>query len=372
VLALGGYLQATACLAVRDLAIPSQHVGDLDTCGARSFLEEVALQLEQLFDAPGQIIAVDRHPDYPSTWLGERLAEERGVPIMRVQHHLAHAVAVLSEHDALPAAPGERACALVLDGTGYGEDGTTWGCEWLSISEDLSWSRLASGEALTLVGGERAVREPWRVALAAFARAGELPLLHALRPRWKDRAADLERLLCSGDWPRARGAGRLFEAAGALFGLCSVNSWEGEAAARFEALACASPHGAERWSEVALPPTGAELPSTHLLVAAARRLRAGADAAATALGFHRTFSALAAELSLRAFGKAASSVAIGGGCLVNRHLRHALAAEHDRLGMHVILPRAIPAGDGGLSYGQASLAAWAQARQKTPIYRGGL
>ncbi|MEE8468935.1 MAG: Sua5/YciO/YrdC/YwlC family protein, partial [Planctomycetota bacterium] len=372
VLALGGHLQVTACLGVGSQAILSQHVGDLDTCTARDFLEEVAMQLEQFLEARSELIVVDTHPDYASTWFGEQLAQQREVPILRIQHHLAHAAAVLAEHGAFPRSSGEHVASLVLDGTGFGEDGTTWGCEWLILNGGLAWGRVATGQALTLVGGERAVREPWRVASAALMQAGEVDLLSNLRPEWGPNVEALVPLLTGCDWPRARGAGRLFEAAGALFGLCAANSWEGEAAARLESLADSANAEGEPWSDVEAASTTCELPSASLLVTAARRLREGCDPAATALGFHRTFAALAAELSVRAFGSETRCVALGGGCLVNRHLRRYLVSEHRSRGLAVLLPRRVPAGDGGLAYGQAALAAAALQRKVRPAYTGGV
>ncbi len=371
-LALGGHLQVTACLAVCEQAIPSQHIGDLDTCGARDFLEEVTLQLEDFLEAKAEVIVVDEHPDYPSTWLGERLAAERGAWLLRIQHHLAHAAAVLAEHRALPRTADESVAALVLDGTGYGVDGTTWGCEWLVLDGALAWRRPASAEALELVGGERAVREPWRVALAALARAGALDLAPELRPEWRSHLPDFNKLLERGCWPRARGAGRLFEAAGALFGLCDANSWEGEAAARFEAIASSATSPCEPWPELQLHEGSREFRGSELLAAAAKRLCAGAEPQVTALGFHRTFASLAAELSQRTFGKETRTIALAGGCMVNRLLRRYLTEEHELRGFDVLLPRKSPAGDGGLSYGQAALAALALDRNVCPHYLGGV
>lgn len=376
-LALGGHLANTACLAFGGEAFLSQHVGDLDTCEARDFLGEVCEGLEAFLEREPRMLVVDEHPDYPSTWLGEELARARGGRVLRVQHHLAHAAAVLAESGVFPAqrsAAGVTECvgALVLDGTGFGLDGTTWGCEWLLLDGALCWSRPAHAEALPLVGGERAIREPWRVLVAALAASGELELLAALRP---DLAARLERvadLLPLGSWPRTSGAGRVFEAAGVLFGLCTQNSWEGEAAARFEALADSGRGEGERWPEVGLAPDQRVLPTAALLTAAARRLATGADPATTALGFHRTFAALAAELSARVLRSRTETLALGGGCLVNRHLRRFLCAEHAARGFLVLLASAVPPGDGGLALGQATLAAACLDRERELDYQGDL
>ncbi len=363
VLALGGFLQVTACLGVESEAYCSQHVGDLDSEGARAFLEEVAGQLEEFLEVPAEVLVVDEHPDYPSTWLGERLARQRGVRLMAVQHHLAHGAAVLAEHGSFPPA-GARAFALALDGTGWGPDGTAWGGEWLELAGDLTWRRLAHLEPLPLVGGEAAVREPWRVAVAALVRAGAEDLLAATPLGELVPAESLSAVarLARGTslWPAASGAGRLFEAAGALLGLAVANRYEGEAAARLEACAMSS-LAREPWPEV--NPGGSELPSSQLLAAAARRLAAGEPPAAVAYGLHATFARLAAALTARVVGSGYPLVAAGGGCLVNRLLRQLLRRELEAVGFDVLLPRRLPPGDGGLSYGQAALAAAAEGRR---------
>jgi len=358
VLALGAHLQTTACLAAGEAAFLSQHVGDLDTDAARAFLREAAEGLEDFLECRPGVIAVDLHPDYASAWLGEEMARERGGRVVRVQHHAAHAAAVLSEHGRWPAR-GETALAVILDGTGFGPDGTSWGGEWLGVRGDGSWTRLAHLEPVSLVGGEAAVRQPWRVAVAALSTAGMAAELHRL-PLWaivEPGQARSVAALAGGGWPLASGAGRLFEAAGALLGLTAENGYEGEAAARLESLACRA-WPAEPWDEVGLLRGGSfpRLPFAGLLAAAARRLMGGEDGARTAAGFHSTFCSLAADLALEAAPAGVRLAALGGGCLVNRLLREGLSATLSARGFEVLLPATVPPGDGGLAYGQAVLA----------------
>ena len=370
VLALGGFLQVTACLAVDGEAFCSQHVGDLDGEKARAFHAEVAEQLETFLEAEGEIVVVDPHPDYSSTWLGQRLARERGARLLPVQHHLAHAAAVLAEHGRFPL-PGERVAALALDGTGWGPDGTAWGGEWLALDGGLAWERLAHLEALPLVGGEAAVREPWRVAAVALAAAGAAELLGRLPMASLVPLETMVRIVELGaqpTWPRASGAGRLFEAAGAILGLATVNGYEGEAAARLESLAQKA-WPAAPWVEVR-PAARAVLPGPALLAAAARRVAGGEDPARVAAGFHATFCRLAVELSARVVPAGVKVVALGGGCLVNRLLRRALGEGLADAGFEPLLPSRLPPGDGGVSYGQAVLGAVAAARGVEPALKG--
>jgi hydrogenase maturation protein HypF len=400
VLALGPFLQVTACLAVGQEAFCSQHVGDLDSEPARAFLAEAALGLEEFLEAPAEVIVVDHHPDYPSTWLGNQLTRERGARLLAVQHHLAHAAAVLAEHGRFPPV-GDRAAAVALDGTGWGPDGVAWGGEWLLLDGDLSWDRLAHLEPIPLVGGEAAVLEPWRVAAAALARAGAaelLPLVALARTVAPEKLAAVAQLAGQGGWPQATGAGRVFEAAGALLGVVSVNGYEGEAAARLEALAASCPGPADPWPEVSLDsglvasrtpepgpltpavsgpsltpdpgPRTPVFPSSALLVALAERTLAGEDPARVAAGFHSTFVRLAVELTARVVPAGVRVVALGGGCLVNRLLRSGLGAGLAAEGLEALLPVRLPPGDGGLAYGQAVLGVLAEARGSGPRLKG--
>jgi hydrogenase maturation protein HypF len=373
VLALGGHLQTTACLAVGGEAFLSQHVGDLDTEPARDFLEEAAAGLEDFLEVEPRAIAVDLHPDYPSSWLGERLAGARDGRVLRVQHHLAHAAAVLGEHGRFPA-HGERSAALLLDGTGWGPDGTAWGGEWLLLEGDLRWRRLGHTTPLPLVGGERAVREPWRVAVAALLASGHDELLPALAAATGVPRSVFEAVCSlgeSGSWPRATGAGRVFEAAGALLGVGHENRWEGECAARLEALASRARGELTPWSEVGIGGAKSELPTAQLLAAACRRRADGEEPARVAAGFHASFCALAAQLSAALLPAGVRTLAVGGGCLVNRLLREGLRTQLEARGFEVLLPSALPPGDGALSYGQSLLAAASLARGVTPTWIGG-
>ncbi|MFO1077400.1 MAG: carbamoyltransferase HypF [Planctomycetota bacterium] len=369
-LALGGHLQTTACVASGALAFPSQHVGDLDTAAARAFLREVATGLEEFLAVRSRVVVADLHPDYPSSWIAAELARERDGRVLHVQHHLAHAAAVLAEHGALPLRDGEEALAIVLDGTGFGPDETAWGSEWIALDGALRWRRAAHGAALPLVGGERAVREPWRVAVATLASLGHadwiarLPLADIVAGAHVRAVADLA---TRGSFQGAHGAGRLFEAAGALLGLTAQNRYEGEAAVRLEALAATAPDVAA-WPEVALPADTRQLPQADLLVAAARRALAGEAPATVARGLFATFVARAVDLTLRVLPRGCDRVALGGGCLQNRLLVADLTAGLAARGLRPLLARALPPGDGGLAYGQAALGALALARGAEPTF----
>ena len=369
VVATGGHLQVTACVTQGRQAFPSQHVGDLDSSPARAFLAEVIDGLLDFLQVEPDVIACDAHPDYPSTWLAEELAAAHGAQLVQVQHHVAHIAAVLAEHSEFPER-GESAFGIALDGTGWGPDGTSWGGEWLEIDGDLGWRRLGHLEPLPLVGGEAAVREPWRVAVAALVSAGEEGLIFKTPMAGLvdcEKLEEVARLAAAGDWPRASGAGRVFEAAGALLGLTSVNRWEGEAAALLEA-ATGGRTNVPPWPDLRIKDDQVVpvLPSSRLLAETARRIVDGEDRAVVAAGFHATFCRLVGNITRRVAAGARGVVAASGGCLVNRILGAGLEAELGPSGFGVLRPKNLPPGDGGLSYGQAVLATVATARGVQP------
>jgi len=370
IVATGGHLQVTACVAQDEQAFLSQHVGDLDSVPAREFLGEVIDGLLDFLQVEPEMIIADSHPDYPSSWLARDLGDRFGAEVVAVQHHLAHSAAVLAEHGRFPR-EGERCLGIALDGTGWGPDATAWGGEWLALGGDLEWHRLAHLEPLPLVGGEAAVREPWRVAVAALVRQGKGELMASTPMAAQIEEAGLAtmiQLAAETSWPMASGAGRVFEAAGALLGVGHVNRWEGEAAARLEALASTFENESEPWSGLQIEARDGELvmPSSKLLVEVAKRAADGEAAASVAAGFHATFCRLAADLTARVGGDERGVVALGGGCMVNRILSTGLAENLEELGFEVLLPRNVPPGDGGLSYGQAVIGATASERGVMP------
>lgn len=339
VLAIGGVLKATACATRGAEAILSQHIGTLENAPTLRFLDEAVDHLLALLDADPVLVAHDLHPDQPA----RRLLARLGKPTLAVQHHHAHAAAILAEH-------GETgpALAVVLDGFGLGSDGGAWGGELLRL-EGASFRRLGHLRALPLPGGDAAARAPWRMGAAA---------LHALGrdaeivPRFGSRVGEeganrVARLLASGRVPGTSSAGRLFDAAAALLGVCLNSGYEGEAAMRLESLTHPAPPLAGGWriesGDLDLTPLLAVLP--------------GREPSEGASLFHATFAAgLAAWTIAAARAEGLIPVALAGGCLINRTLAESLASALTGAGLRPLLPLAAPPGDGGLSLGQAWIA----------------
>ncbi|HXY81369.1 MAG TPA: carbamoyltransferase HypF [Gaiellaceae bacterium] len=326
--AAGGELKSTFCVARDAEAFLSAHLGDLDSESAyRAFRNDLALYLEMLAVEPAAV-ACDLHPEYLST----KWAHEQKLPLVEVQHHHAHAAACLAEH-------GEEgpALALVFDGTGYGTDGTLWGGELLRA--DLgSFERLAWLNPVPLPGGEVAVREPWRMAAMHLERAG----LDVPWPAWQTVRASL-----AVNAPLSSGMGRLFDAVAALLGVRDRVTYEGQAAIELELLAGVTP--AEPW-----PWRFGD--TTSLVTTCCLELREGRPRAEIAAAFHETVAASAAAVAY-AHARACRTVVLSGGSFQNQRLAASTRARLEAYGLRVLEHRLVPANDGGISYGQAAVAA---------------
>ncbi len=345
VLALGAWLKAAVCATRSDEAYLSASVGDLGEPSAVLALEETARQLLGTLGIEPAVVAHDLHPDFQSTRFAQQLAAEFGVPAIGVQHHHAHIASVVAEHGL-----DEPVLGLALDGVGLGTDGGAWGGELLRV-ERGDFVRLGHIRTLPMPGGDRAAREPWRMAAAAL---HELGRADEVRRRFPRRAAKpvvqmlASRLRC----PPTSSAGRWFDAAAALLGACETNEREGEAPMRLEALA--SQHG------LAAPLDGGwalHAGGTLDLLPLLDWLADCVDPAKGAAVFHATLAAALAEWALRAASETdLACVALGGGCFANRVLSMQLRRQLAREGLQVLEARLVSAGDAGLALGQAAVA----------------
>jgi hydrogenase maturation protein HypF len=350
ILALGAHLKSTITLVTGGQAIVSQHLGDLHTPESVSLLERTTADLLDFFRATPKLLACDLHPDYASTRFAERLARELDVPLVRVQHHHAHVAAVLAEHAVTGPVLG-----LVWDGTGFGADGTIWGGEAL-LCDGAGYRRVAALRRFRLPGGEQAVREPRRSALGALAemglpQAGQPYLARAFAP---GELISLRHIIQRGlNSPLASSMGRLFDAVAALAGLGSRVSFEAEAAMALQfAAETAAPDGAYPWAASGADPVIADWePMVKTLL---EDLARGVPASTIARRFHESLAELA--VTLAALG-GVERVALTGGCFQNRFLLDLVTQSLEAAGYEVLGPRAYPANDGGISLGQALIAA---------------
>ncbi|MFN8589282.1 MAG: carbamoyltransferase HypF [Candidatus Eisenbacteria bacterium] len=361
VLAVGPHLKNTIALAMGDQVFVSQHIGDLETHESMRAFERVIADFLRLYGARPVAIAHDLHPDYLSTRWALEHAAAYGARLEPVQHHHAHLASCLAEH-------GETGPALGVswDGTGYGPDGTVWGGEFLR-GDVAAYERFAHLRTFALPGGEAAVRDPRRTAAAllrevfgpAWSTRDDLAVVRAFTPAERgvlDRV--MERTLGT---PRTSSAGRLFDALAALAGLGERVTFEGEAAMRFENAA--DPGERAAYPAAVLAPASSGGPHVvdwePLLRAAlddlARGTPAGTIAARAHAGLARAIAAVAALAG-------ESRVALSGGCFQNRRLVEETKALLETQGHRVLLHRFVPPNDGGISLGQAAVAAARAAR----------
>jgi len=341
--AVGPQLKNTVCLVRGDEAFLGPHVGDLDGLEARAFFEEVIDKMSRLLGVAPEAVAHDLHPDYGST----RWALGSGLQRVPVQHHHAHVVSCLV--DAGVALDGP-AIGIAFDGTGCGPAGDLWGGEFL-LFDWVGFQRRGHLLPLALPGGEAAIREPWRLGLAALHDAG-LPEQLLLAPVDPVRRARVAQLLSGA--VRAAGAGRWFDAAAALCGFGGSVSYEGQAAIELEALAVdvSEPYPFELAGE----PFVVDLRPVVRGISA--DLVSGRPVPEVAGRFHETM-ARAVSAGCRRIRELSDvrTVALSGGCFQNRRLTERSLALLRADGFDVLLHRRVPPNDGGVSLGQAAVAA---------------
>jgi len=344
VLALGAYLKNTVCVTRGGEAFVSQHIGDLDNRPTCRALEETAAHLLDVLDIVPAAVASDLHPDFESTRLAERIAAERGLPHFRVQHHHAHVAAVMAEHRV-----AEPVLGLALDGVGLGDDGTAWGGELLRVGP-AGYERLGHLAPVALPGGDRAAREPWRVAAAVLHALGRGEEIE--RRFSHDAATAVRAMLVQGvRCPPTTSAGRWFDAAAGLLGLKEVMRFEGQAAMLLEGLAAA--HGPVEPSRDVRLSDDLTLDLLPLL----NRLADTSDAGSGAALFHSTLArALADWAGAAADRTGLRRVVLSGGCFMNRVLSAAVERHLGDLGLAVLEASELPPNDGGLAAGQAWVA----------------
>jgi len=360
VLAVGAELKNAICLYKDGRAVLSEHIGDLkDGRTYRHFIDTIN-HLEALFEIEPDAVAADMHPQYLSSEYAERrhrgeLPGRRSVPIVRVQHHHAHVASCLAENGFAGEAIG-----LACDGVGYGDDGAVWGCE-VMLADLRGYERLGHLRYIPLIGGDAAARQTWRPAAAA--------LYDTFGDSWRERGAACglslsqeqacaaaEMLAVGLNCPPSSSLGRWFDAVAALCGIAAENRFEGEAPMMLQA---AIANGVQEGYPFSIISGGPFLIDLRPMVeAVVSDLSAGAPAGVVAAKFHNTVAAFllaSAALARQATGRTA--VALSGGCFANRYLTGRLSAMLAGEGFRVLRHGTIPCNDGGISLGQAVVAA---------------
>ncbi len=350
VLAVGAELKSTVSVAKARTLVTSHHIGDLEhLANYRAFLQAID-HLCHLYGVAPEVVAHDLHPEYLST----KLALDLDLATWPVQHHHAHIASCLAEHGRTEAVLG-----LAFDGLGMGTDGTLWGGEYL-VANLEGFTRVGNLAPVALPGGAAAVRQPWRMALSwAHASLGADQALR-LGLGMDERAADVLALVESGTAPVTTSVGRLFDAVAALIGVRLAVTYEGQAAIELEALASSVARDASAaypvdrgWADGRLV-----LDPRPLVAAVVGDLGRAIPPAQVAAGFHRGLAegavSAAAELArLHGLG----TVALSGGVFQNAKFSALVESGLRAHGLEVLVHQHVPPNDGGISVGQAAIAA---------------
>ena len=416
VLAVGGELKNTFCIASGNLLYLSPYVGDLEDLRTVHALEETIGRMETLLEVTPQAVVCDLHPKYNSTMAAEEIARQRQIPVLRIQHHYAHILSCMAENDR-----SDSVIGVSFDGTGYGTDGTIWGGEILT-ADYSGFAREYSIAPFVQIGGDSAPRQGWRIAASmlwsfckeeAAEAEGEDPVTRYL-------ALVDELSLCDAQNAKAQrmmaergiqavvstSAGRLFDAVSAMLGICRESTYEGEASIELEFAAerfiraklekkeksepgssagsstgersvrakkekkedtvegffpgspTAECSAMDTWSTyLSFSEESRQLPTDRLFADLLRRRLAGDDPEELAYLFHEALAGLIVEACARTSARTGiRTAALSGGCYQNRLLLSLTEEGLRQRGIEVLIHHLVPPNDGGIALGQAAAA----------------
>lgn len=353
VLAVGGDLKNTFCVASGGHAWVGQHIGDMANLKTLQAFDDIVDRFMDFYDVHPTIVAIDAHPGYQSSrWARNHHADR----VVEVQHHHAHVASVMAEHHLDPAAP---VIGFAFDGTGYGEDGTIWGGEVL-VANAFEFERIAHLSPIALPGGDAAVRHPCRVALAHLRGAG-LQWSPSLAPVNEFDDIELQllrRQLESGvACVSTTSMGRLFDAVASLLGLRHHITYEAQAAIELEIAATECATGGYRFGWDA-----PEIVVQPVLEAIVADLDRGQSIGAIAWRFHDAVADIVTRVAIdTARDRGIATVVLGGGTFQNALLTHLCTERLHEAGLEAVTNCLVPPNDGGLALGQAFVAAHAHA-----------
>jgi len=347
IIAAGAELVNCFCIGKENQAIMSQHIGDLKNLETLDFYSETIDQYKKLFRFDPVLFVHDKHPDYLST----KYALESGIPVTSVQHHHAHIASCMAEYGL-----DETVIGVSLDGTGYGDDGNIWGGEFL-VCDLADHTRYSHFEYIPMPGGDRAVEEPWRMAVAYLYNIykNEIFLLdnHIVDIAGNDKLKLIIQAIEKNiNCPLTSSAGRLFDAVAAITGVCTVSKFHAEAPMRLESVI--DRNIKERYD----CETGREISFGKTIRGVVDDLRKGVPVPVISAKFHNTvISAIFDVVSEIRTNKDINKIVLSGGVFQNRYL---LKGTEDALhngGFDVYSHSAIPTNDGGIALGQIMIAA---------------
>ena len=348
ILALGGELKDTISIYKNGYVVTSQFLGDLDEYQNYSYFEEALAHLTRLFEIQPKLVVTDLHPDFHTT----RFAQKLGLPILQVQHHFAHILAPLLEHN-VP--PGKKVLGVAFDGYGYGEDGSAWGGEFL-LADYTSFQRFAHFKPVPLPGADQAAKQPWRMALSLLKETygKRIPEVKALqkisRRKIQGVLAMIDKNLNS---PLTSSCGRLFDAVSCLVGMAPEEiEFEAEAPMRLEAVAEERIKG--RYGYLVsheAPPL--EISFANTVRGILDDVQKGTPASHISSKFHNTLARVIVDVSERARKYSQiDTVVLIGGVFLNKLLLHKASILLEKRGFQVLRPVRYSPNDESISFGQ--------------------
>ncbi len=353
VLGLGGELNNTSCVLLEDKAFISQHIGDVENIETQLFLQEATRHLQRLTNCHAETVACDLHPKFNTTLMAKDMAQTDGLGLIQVQHHHAHAAALMAEHGL------DEIVTVVCDGYGYGSDGGAWGGEILhSGLESAEFARLGHLEAQPLIGGDLASRYPLRLAAGVLQKAGvnvEEWLMQNSKhlPHGEIEAKlILQQLEVGKSAVETTSCGRILDAVAAVLGVCFERSYEGEPAMKLESIALTGKDILKIQPQV----KGNVLDTTCLMREVFDNL-GKVSAIDLAYSAHAYLAKGLGTLAIQgANAKGVKDVGFSGGAACNQILAQLIRRDVEAAGMRFFVHEAVPAGDGGISFGQAVVA----------------
>lgn len=347
ILATGAELKNTFCIGKGKQAILSQHIGDLKDFETYSFYEKNIEQFKKMFRVNPQLIVSDLHPEYLST----RYGLATGLPLVQVQHHHAHIASAMAEHGL-----DEKVIGVSFDGTGLGDDGNIWGSEFF-ICDLTKYERKLHFEYIPLSGGDKAIKEPWRIAVSWLFKVFGSEFLHFDLPFLKSETTKeinwvLKSIKNQLNSPLSSGAGRLFDAVSALLGLSRVSTFEAEAPMRLENIIDASESGIYSFG------LSKEIEFSEMFSEIINDIGKGVNSGIISAKFHNTISEIIVAGTQKISKETGiSKVVLSGGTFQNKYLTERTERILAEIGFRVYGNYNIPCNDGGIALGQLAIAA---------------
>jgi hydrogenase maturation protein HypF len=350
VLAVGGHLKNTVCITRGNLAFISQHIGDLENLKTLKTFEHTIDHLLKIFEINPTHVIHDLHPEYLSTkWVQEKAK----VPMSAVQHHYAHILSVMAEHSI-----EDDIIGIALDGTGFGEDGAIWGGE-VMICNINSFKRVAHLEYLPMPGGEKAILEPWRMAVSYLYQylSEGMEIAHYL---FADQTEQLNIVFQAIEKkinaPETSSCGRLFDAVSAILGVRNKVAYEGQAAIMLESLAMKTTQDVPKIGkfEITKKKDKYIINPNKILYKIVELKRNGKDVSGISFAFHMALVDVYSHIADKIRSQTrVNQIALSGGCFQNMLLLKGLTNALKNNDFQVLTNREVPVNDGGISLGQA-------------------